>query len=121
MDNYQRAKKIVRKKKAFYHHLAAYIPVIGFLMFINIITGDPEPWFLFPAAGWGIGLAIHYFNTFGFPFTKGVMSPEWEDREIEKEMEKLEGFPERPEPDEELELREFKKLRSEWSDDQEFV
>jgi len=121
MDNYQRAKKIVRKKKAFYQHLAAYIAVIGFLMIINILSGDSEPWFLFPAAGWGIGLSIHYFNTFGFPFTKGVMSPEWEDREIEKEMEKLEGFPERPEPDEELELKEFKKLRSEWGDDQEFV
>ena len=49
------------------------------------------------------------------------MSPEWEDREIEKEMDKLEGFPEAPEPDEELELREFKKLRSEWGNDQEFV
>jgi len=120
MDNYQRAKKIVRKKKAFYQHLAAYIAVIGFLLIINILTGD-EPWFLFPAAGWGIGLSIHYFNTFGFPFTKGVMSPEWEEREIEKEFDKLEGFPEAPEPDEELELREFKKLRSEWTDDQEFV
>ncbi len=121
MDNYQRAKKIVRKKKAFYQHLGAYIGVIGFLFIVNIISGADEPWFLFPAAGWGIGLFLHRINTFGFPFTKGVMSPEWEDREIEKEMDKLEGFPEAPEPDEELELREFKKLRSEWGDDQEFV
>jgi len=91
MDNYQRAKKIVRKKKAFFQHLAAYIAVIGFLMIINILSGDTDPWFLFPAAGWGIGLSIHYFNTFGFPFTKGVMSPEWEEREIEKEMARMSG------------------------------
>jgi len=121
MDNYQRAKKIVKKKKAFYQHLGAYLAVNSFLVFIAIISGEPSAGFLVPAAGWGIGLAIHYLNTFGFPFTKGVMSPEWEDREVEKEMDKLEGFPEPPEPDEELELKEFKKLRSEWSDDQEFV
>ncbi len=121
MDNYQRAKKIVRKKKAFYQHLGAYLAVNAFLVFLGIMTGELFEGFLVPGAGWGIGLAIHYFNTFGFPFTKGVMSPEWEEREIEKELDKLEGFPEAPEPDEELELREFKKLRSEWKDDQEFV
>jgi len=120
MDPYQQARKTVRKKKAFYQHLGAYLAVIGFLFTVNVMDGLWELWFIYPAAGWGIGLAIHYLNTFGFPFTKGVMSPEWEEREIEKEMDKLEGFPERPEPDEELELKEFKKLRSEW-DDQEFV
>jgi len=121
MDDYQRAKKIVKKKKGFYQHLGAYLSVNAFLVFIGIISGEPAIGFLVPAAGWGIGLSIHYLNTFGFPFTKGVMSPEWEDREIEKEMDKLQGFPEASGSNESLELREIEKLRNERLDDQGFV
>ncbi|MBN1217981.1 MAG: pentapeptide repeat-containing protein [Anaerolineae bacterium] len=42
-------------------HLSAYVSVIGALGIINALTTD-YPWFLFPAAGWGIGLAIHLWN-----------------------------------------------------------
>lgn len=126
MDNYKLAKKKVKKKKGFYQHFSVYLAVIGFLAFINFATEPWDIWFIFPAASWGIAIVIHYLNVFGFPFTKGIMTPEWEEREIEKEMEKLDlQNPPRqrtapPEMNEELELKEFKKLRSEW-DDQEFV
>ena len=121
MDDYQRAKKIVKKKKGFYQHLGAYLSVNAFLVFMGIFSGEPLWNSLVPAAAWGIGLSIHYFNTFGFPFTKGVMSPEWEDREIEKEMEKMGSFSKTPELDERLELKEFEKLKNERRDDQGFV
>lgn len=128
MDNYQLAKKKVKQKKGFYQHLSVYMAVNAFLAFINFATEPWDIWFIFPAASWGIAIAIHYLNVFGFPLTGGIMTQEWEAREIEKEMDKLDlqnppqrrPAPPAPKPDEELELREFKKLRNEW-DDQEFV
>jgi hypothetical protein len=43
----------------FARHLATYVIVISGLAFINLLTGDGTLWFLFPAIGWGIGLASH--------------------------------------------------------------
>ncbi len=40
-------------------HAVAWGAVNAFLFMIWLITGAPFPWFLFPAGGWGIGLAIH--------------------------------------------------------------
>jgi len=44
-------------------HMGAYITIIGALALINGITGGDSPWFLYPAMGWGIGLAIHFWFT----------------------------------------------------------
>ncbi len=49
------------KGRKFLTHLGSYVIVIGALMLINILTGD-EPWFLYPAAGWGAGLILHLFS-----------------------------------------------------------
>jgi serine/threonine-protein kinase len=48
---------IVRK---FRGQFASYVSVNGSLLLLNIVTGLESPWFLFPAIGWGIGLASHY-------------------------------------------------------------
>jgi SOS response regulatory protein OraA/RecX len=40
-------------------HAASYLGVIGGLAAIDLFSGGGFDWFFFPAAGWGIGLAIH--------------------------------------------------------------
>jgi hypothetical protein len=59
---------------------------------------DGEPFSNFPMVlMWGIGLVFHYTRVFGLPGTD-VLSSEWEEREIEKEMERMQdrGFTEEP-------------------------
>lgn len=128
-EEYYKAKKRVKRKKEFYQHLTAYLIIIGFLFTLNMLVDPYDSWFIFPALGWGVGLAFHFIGVFGLPGTK-ILTSEWEEREIEKEMDKLNRY-DRPAkkykkeeediiPDEELELKEFKKLRKEW-DDSDFV
>ena len=126
---YRKAKKRVKKKKGFYVHFAVYGAAIFFFFVVNMLTyadADGLLWFLFPALGWGIGLASHYASIFGLPWAK--IGDDWEEEELDKEMRRLErrhGVEPRHDenitiPDDELELKEFKKLRNEW-DDQDFV
>ena len=116
-DRYLEARKRVNQKKSFYRHFASYIAVNIALLIVS--EGESFPVILF----WGIGIVSHYLKVFGFPGRSRVLSREWEEREIEKELRKM-GPPEQHEevmiPEDELELKEFKKLRKEW-DDSEFV
>ncbi|MDH3290334.1 MAG: protein kinase [Gemmatimonadota bacterium] len=48
---------VVRK---FRGNFASYVSVNGGLLLLNVVTGLATPWFLFPAIGWGIGLASQY-------------------------------------------------------------
>ncbi|MFK8100892.1 MAG: 2TM domain-containing protein [Saprospiraceae bacterium] len=125
---YAQAKRQVRKKKGFYRHLTSYIIINAFILAINLITDPFDQWFVFPLLSWGVGLAFHYINVFGLPGNK-ALSKEWEEKEIEKEMQRLQRednlkhrYKSLPEPDhitmpdEELELNDFKKLRKEWDD-----
>ncbi len=52
--------RVVKARRGFISHLAAYIIVNSFLIFINLWTSPSTLWFPFPFAGWGIGLAFHY-------------------------------------------------------------
>lgn len=127
---YKSAKKKVKKKKEFYDHLGVFISVGLFFLAINLFKYENTErfWFYWPMLPWGIGLMIHYFSTFGLP----GLSSDWEEKELRKEINKLhsalgDDYEEddyepikRPEMDEELELKEFKKLRKEW-DDSDFV
>lgn len=47
----------------FMRHLGPYIIVIGALGLINLLTSPDSLWFLWPAIGWGVGLAFHLRNT----------------------------------------------------------
>ena len=83
-ENYLRAKKRVENLKAFYIHLALYILVNLMLFFINISSDSSKLWFLYPLAGWGIGIVIHGLTTFPF----GIYGKEGEERKIKEYMEK---------------------------------
>ena len=73
----------VRKLKGFYIHAAQYAIIITGLAMINLITSPQYLWFLWPAFGWGIGLAFHGMRVFSrIPF----LNADWEKREVEKYM-----------------------------------
>ena len=119
----KRAKKRVKAKKDFYAHLGSYIGTMLFLCFINFMTSPGYWWVIWPAAGWGFGLISHYFSVFGF---FGIQGDNWEEKELQKEMDRLrqkEGYPPEEEPldlDERLDLRE--KIKTERNyDDEELV
>ncbi len=53
--------RVSRARRDFFNHLTAYIIVNAFLIFINLWTSPGAIWFPFVLAGWGVGLAFHYF------------------------------------------------------------
>lgn len=125
LSDLEKAQKRVKKKKKFYNHLTTYLIVNFFLLLFNLRVAPVFLWCIFPALGWGIALAFEAVEVFGVPF----YGDSWEDREIQKELKKIEAKKRRyqeltqdPELDqaEQLELKELQKLRPEW-DDSDFV
>ena len=82
---YQRARQRVQALRGFYTHLAVYIIVNIGLFLIDLLTGPGGWWFYWPLLGWGIGLAAHAFSVFG---TTRWLGPEWEERQIRKELDR---------------------------------
>lgn len=66
---------LAHRRRQFVQHVVPYVLVIGFLFIINMLTSPGFLWFLFPALGWGLGLAFHAWNAFGV--TEG---PEFEEQ-----------------------------------------
>jgi sensor histidine kinase YesM len=65
--------------RGFYKHAAIYAVVIAGLCAINLLKSPTKLWFLFPAAGWGVGLVMHGLSIWGGAFWLGH---EWEERKI---------------------------------------
>ncbi|MGB3590056.1 MAG: 2TM domain-containing protein [Nonlabens sp.] len=85
-EKYTRAKARVGELRSFYNHLFVYLIVNTCIASFNYyVDGWQIPWFLFPLAGWGIGLLGHAMGTFGNNIltTKG-----WEERKIQELMER---------------------------------
>jgi 2TM domain-containing protein len=86
---FKEAQKRVRDKAKFYKHLYIYVIVNGVLVLLSLFRG--RPFSTFPIAlFWGIGLCSHYLKVFGFPGS-GILSKEWEDREVRREMDRMQG------------------------------
>lgn len=84
-NSYYKAQKKVEDIKGFYGNLMSYIVVITGLAILNIITSPSHFWFLYPAIGWGIGVAIHGMTVFNYmPF----MGRDWEERKIKELLDK---------------------------------
>jgi hypothetical protein len=85
---YFEAKKRVKEIKDFYVHLVTYICVIGFLAVINFYHGfNQYPWVLWPAAGWGIGLAFNAASAFR---VNPLFNKSWEEKKIQQYMQEEE-------------------------------
>jgi sensor histidine kinase YesM len=74
---YYRAKKRVELLKGFYGNLISYCCVIPILIFVNLTYMPKFHWFWFSVAGWGFGLTMHAFQTFGY-------GANWEERKIQE-------------------------------------
>lgn len=62
LEDYKRGwrEMVLREaRNGFIAHLASYIIINCFLIFINLWTSPNVLWFPWPLAGWGIGLAFH--------------------------------------------------------------
>jgi hypothetical protein len=58
------AKESLKKKAEFRTHVLAYVLVNAFLVVIWAVTSSGYFWPIFPIAGWGIGLALHGWDTY---------------------------------------------------------
>jgi len=53
------ARRRAKAKLGLYIHAAVYVAVNAFLALVQSQTTPQVAWALWPAAGWGLGLAIH--------------------------------------------------------------
>lgn len=81
---YAKAKDRMKELKSFYGNLIAYCIVIPYLFYVNWNSGGNKWWAFWPMIGWGIGVAIHAFRTFG-------IGKDWEEKKINELMKKYEN------------------------------
>ncbi len=81
-DKYKLARKIAERKVGFIRHAAIYLLVIGGLALINNVTYGGYQWWLWPALGWGIGVASHFLSA--FLYQSGALVDRVAKRELEK-------------------------------------
>lgn len=51
-------------RRSFYRHLCTYLFVMGMLALVNYLYMPAYPWVLWPAAGWGLGIALQAVDVF---------------------------------------------------------
>ncbi len=81
-DRYKLARKIAERKVGFIRHAAIYLLVIAGLAIINNVTYGGYQWWLWPALGWGIGVASHFLSA--FLYQSGALVDRVAKRELEK-------------------------------------
>ncbi len=84
-DEERDAMEYVRDIKSFYINLATYIIIMAFLLVLNLINKPDYLWVVWPALGWGLGVAFHGLSVFEI---FSPMGHEWEKRQIEKRLKK---------------------------------
>jgi len=80
---YERAKEHVEKLKGFYTHLAIYLLMIPFFIFLNF-RSTGFPWAIFSIIGWGFGIAGHAMETFNY---NPLLGKNWEEKKMKEFME----------------------------------
>lgn len=73
---------IAKRRAGFKRDMVTYLAVNAFLWCIWLLSGDHDsriPWPVWPTAGWGLAMAIQYFEAYSFP----------KENTAEKEYEKL--------------------------------
>jgi hypothetical protein len=76
------ARRRVQMKRGFLIHLLIYLSVNAMLMLIWAFTGRGYPWFIWPLAGWGIGILVNAITV-----AVELLAPE--ERAIEREMRRM--------------------------------
>jgi 2TM domain len=60
----QQARKRVQARRDFSAHLVSYLVVNAFLILVWAVTGAGYFWPIWIIGGWGVGLALHAWDTF---------------------------------------------------------
>jgi hypothetical protein len=81
-----RAEARVKAREDFRIHLFVYLAINGLLWIIWYLGGADlaNPWPIFPLIGWGVGLGIHWYITYG-------RGEDRREAEIAEEMRRLRG------------------------------
>jgi len=83
----RRARRRVGVKIGFLAHLSAYVLVNTALQGLNLLSGGPH-WSVWPALGWGLGLAAH-----GLATLFALAGEGWRERWLQREIERLRRSP----------------------------
>ena len=87
-EAYLRAEKRVKKIVGFYWHLASYVVINIFILYLNSQNLNGDPFWSFNVFStvfyWGIGIFFHFIGVFGSNLMFGKA---WKQRKIEKYME----------------------------------
>ncbi|WP_122075767.1 helix-turn-helix domain-containing protein [Pseudophaeobacter sp. EL27] len=73
----------VRDIKSFYSHALQYGVVMVGLLVLNLLTSPEYFWVIWPAMGWGIGVAAHGLSVFE---VINIFGDDWEKKQISKRM-----------------------------------
>lgn len=87
-DHLKEIKKKVRQQKEFYMHLFISMGIFAILIFINILVSSGTWWSIIIGVGYAVAILIHYFAVFGIPFISN-MGKDWEEKEMLKELDKM--------------------------------
>ncbi len=124
----EKARKKVEAKMAFYILAIIFAFVSLILMVMSFQIGNPKAgfWLRLPILIFPMVLAIMYIPIFGIPFS-GVSGEEWQEREYQKELDKLYRQnrsnlppPEDLSEEDRLELKELERLKRKWGDDEDY-
>jgi carbohydrate-selective porin OprB len=62
----QGKKRQLSSKQEFYQHLSVYLVMSVFFLLLNLATSIGTLWFHWPVMAWGLAVAFHYIDVFGF-------------------------------------------------------
>jgi len=85
IEKYKAAQRRVNEIKEFYFHLILYIVVNLILVIYNLASTPDILWFIWPMAGWGLGILSHACSVF---FNGRRFGKKWEERKIKELIEK---------------------------------
>ena len=83
---YERARRRAAREAGFYVHLMWYGLVIGSLLILNLIVSPSFEWWIFPALGWGVGLASHFGAVYGWRWIHERVFEPAVQREVRREV-----------------------------------
>ena len=126
----EKAEKNFKYKQAFYVVATTFaaVSIILFVVSLTLVSVKAKFWVLFPILVLTLVLGIVYVSMFGFSLRSFSNRVEWEEEEIEKEMNRIyrqrkNEMPAGEELSDEdvLELKELERLKRKWYDYDDFV
>ncbi|MFB9887933.1 2TM domain-containing protein [Balneatrix alpica] len=87
-EEVRQLQKRIRAQRRLYQQGLSYLGLIVLLAIINLLTSPEYLWFLWPALGWGIALAIQAMSYFGH---LNLFNRDWEQRQLAKQLRKREA------------------------------